>query len=88
MSYAAIYRQAVREATRAELAKALGEIERSTHVVVGRHDVSKIWWYGSRSVCDDFVRGIERDVQVVPMTHEHKELCSANKVRAYRGVRP
>lgn len=87
MSYAAIHRIAVREATRALLAKALGEIEAATHAVVGRRDATVVYCYGTLRVCEGFADGIEREVTIVPMTAEHKERESAHKVRAYRVVR-
>lgn len=84
MSYAAIHRIAVREALRSELAQALGEIERSTHAAVGRRDPAYVYWYGSRTACEDFADGIEREVQIVKMTPEIKERLSAGKCAAYR----
>lgn len=87
MSYAAIYRAAVRESLRAELAAALGEIERATHAAVDRRDGTRVFWYGTLAACEAFASGIGREVAIAPMTVELKELTSAAKVRAYRGCR-
>lgn len=86
-SYASLYRKAVREARRAELAQALGEIERATHAVVGRWDHKRVYCYGSGATCVDFSDGIERDVSVVAMTSELKEILSVGKIQAYRGCK-
>lgn len=85
-AYASLYRKAVREAERAELAQALGKIDRATHVVLGRRrsDAETIYWYGAADDCADFVRGIERDVQIAPATADHKERIATDKVRVYR----
>ncbi len=81
-SYASVYRLAVREAKRNELAQALGEIESAKYAVIGRFD-NIVYWYGDKLCCENFVAGIERDAEIVPMTGDLKEKQSAGKVRAY-----
>ena len=83
-SYATIHRLAVRETTRAELARALHEIESARFVVVGRRDTNASYCYGSARQCAEFADGLERDVAVERMTAERKEQLAASKVRAYR----
>ncbi len=85
MSYAAIHRLAVREALRTELAQACGEIERATHAAVDKRDPSRVYCYGDLTTCDDFARGL-REVTVVPMTVDMKNVQSDHKCRVYRGL--
>jgi hypothetical protein len=83
-SYAALHRLAVREATRVELQRALAEIEAAKFAAVGRRGRHAVHCYGTRAECDAFAEGLERDVKVVPMSADLKEICAAHKVRAYR----
>lgn len=88
MSYAAIHRIAVREADRALLGQALGEIERATHAVVGRRCADVVYSYGDLRACETFADGIEREVFVVKMDNTIKERLGAAKVKAFRRARP
>lgn len=84
-SYASIYRLAVREAERNLLGQEIYKIETATHAAVGRRDTTMAYSYGTLAVCETFVEGIEREVQVVRMTGEIKERLTAGKVRAFGG---
>lgn len=82
-SFSSLHRKASREATRAELAQALGEIESASHAVVLRSDTTKVYCYGDDVVCGEFADGLS-DVRVVPMNGALKERLSRAKVQSYR----
>lgn len=83
-TYASVYHQAVREATRVQLQLAINRIERATHAVVHRRKRTFCYCYGSLRECEQFALGLERHCVVIPMTRAHKEREITHKVQVYR----
>lgn len=80
--YTAVYQDAVREAARAELARALDEIYRATHVMVW--DGKTIYCYGTERECEKFADGLGKRASVRPITDKEKAQLAKDKRQAYR----
>lgn len=91
-SYTVIYRLAVREALRAELGKAIREIEASTHVLVKRQAgrrlsrSAEIYCVGTRQECETFADGL-RGVVIVEISTDIRDRLISAKLQAYRGAK-
>ena len=79
-SFASVYGKAVRENLRAELGRALAEIQRATHSADYR---GKIHAYGTEAEMHRFAEGL-RDVKVRPITERERKDLTLRKRQAYR----
>jgi hypothetical protein len=78
-SFGSLHRKAVRENLRSDLARALAEIDRATHVA-DYH--GKIHAYGSQTEVDTFAEGL-RGVKVRPITARERKDLALRKRQAY-----
>ena len=79
MSFAAVYRLAVRDALRLEIARAIDAVYRATHAAEYQ---GKVYQYGSHAECVAFATGLSR-VTVREFTDAEKHREALHKRQVY-----